>query len=529
MTKARDIADFKFENIVDTGTEGTKVASGTTAQRGSTQGQIRFNTTTGLAEYYTGTEFKPIDSPPTILSVDNTNIESSTLPANLVITGNSFSNASVKFIGNDGTEINSPSVTTNSASQVTAQVPTTVTSANEPFDVKVINSSGLSATLEDAFNVDASPVFGVASGSLGTLSDANRASSNLTTITATDDEGDTVTFSVTSGSLPTGITLNSDGTFSGTANSETSDTTYTFTVTASDGTNTSTRQYTITVNAPIATGGTVTSTGGYIYHTFTSNGNFVVLQPKSIEYLLVAGGGGGGAGNIGSAWAGGGGGAGGAIDSTLSATAQTYAIVIGNGGAGDTAGSTGRGTQGQNSTAFGQTAIGGGGGGTRNGQETGGNGGSGGGASGSNPPGKAGGTGTSGQGSNGGTGSYGGAGGGGKTQAGQTTPNGVNDANGGDGGNGIDWKSLGTSYAGGGGGGAGDPTSSQGGNGTAGYGKAGGGNGGVTNGSTNQDGFDATANTGSGGGGAAGGGINVGTARNGGNGGSGICIIRYVA
>ena len=33
MTKARDIADFKFENIVDTGTEGTKVASGTTVQR----------------------------------------------------------------------------------------------------------------------------------------------------------------------------------------------------------------------------------------------------------------------------------------------------------------------------------------------------------------------------------------------------------------------------------------------------------------------------------------------------------------
>ena len=54
MTKARDIADFKFENITDTGTEGTKVASGTTAQRGSTAGQIRFNSTTGLAEYYDG-------------------------------------------------------------------------------------------------------------------------------------------------------------------------------------------------------------------------------------------------------------------------------------------------------------------------------------------------------------------------------------------------------------------------------------------------------------------------------------------
>ena len=50
MTKARDIADFKFENIVDTGTEGTKVASGTNAQRGSTTGQWRYNTDTNFFE-----------------------------------------------------------------------------------------------------------------------------------------------------------------------------------------------------------------------------------------------------------------------------------------------------------------------------------------------------------------------------------------------------------------------------------------------------------------------------------------------
>ena len=38
MTKARTIADLGtgFVNISDTGTEGTKVESGTTAQRGST-------------------------------------------------------------------------------------------------------------------------------------------------------------------------------------------------------------------------------------------------------------------------------------------------------------------------------------------------------------------------------------------------------------------------------------------------------------------------------------------------------------
>ena len=37
-------------NIVDTGTEGTRIAQGTTAQRGSTEGQFRYNTTTNSFE-----------------------------------------------------------------------------------------------------------------------------------------------------------------------------------------------------------------------------------------------------------------------------------------------------------------------------------------------------------------------------------------------------------------------------------------------------------------------------------------------
>ena len=546
MTKARDLSkllstangkiagtnlDVSFENISDTGTEGTKVAVGTTAQRGSTTGQWRYNSTTGFFEgRNTDGTFSTLQPDPVVTSVDDGEVDSAGGGnQTIVITGQNFtSGGTITFVGSSA-DFNATTTTFNSSTQITGVAPkSSFLNAQEPYKVKFTSASGKTGeSTTGLISVDNIPTFGVASGTLGTLADNNRASSNLTTVTATDVDGDSITFSKISGTLPTGITFNSNGTFSGTANAETSNTTYTFTIRATANSKTTDRQYTITVNAPVATGGTITSVGGYTYHTFTSSGNFVVVQPKSVEYLLVAGGGGGGAGNSGSAWGAGGGGAGGVIDSTLSTSAQTYAIVIGNGGAGDTAGSSGRGTQGQNSTAFGQTAIGGGGGGTRMGQETGGNGGSGGGASGSNPGGVSGGTGTSGQGNNGGTGSFGGAGGGGQSQAGQQTPNGVNDANGGDGGTGINWKSLGTSYAGGGGGGAGDPTSNQGGNGTAGYGKAGGGNGGVTNGSTNQDGFDATANTGSGGGGAAGGAINVGTARNGGDGGSGIFIVRY--
>ena len=144
MTKARTIADLGtgFVNISDTGTEGTKVASGTTAQRGSTTGQFRFNSTTGLAEYYDGTQFKNIDSPPTVSSINTTNFESSALPTNVVITGSNFSSAiTVKFIGADGTEYAAGTTTRDSATQVTAQIPNTVTSANEPYDIRVTNSS----------------------------------------------------------------------------------------------------------------------------------------------------------------------------------------------------------------------------------------------------------------------------------------------------------------------------------------------------------------------------------------------------
>ena len=47
-----------------------------------------------------------------------------------------------------------------------------------------------------------------------------------------------------------------------------------------------------------ATGGTITTSGDYTIHTFTSSGNFVIESGEaSIEYLVIAGGGGGGGGD----------------------------------------------------------------------------------------------------------------------------------------------------------------------------------------------------------------------------------------
>jgi hypothetical protein len=502
MTKARDIADFKFENITDTGTEGTKVATGTTAQRGSTAGQLRFNSETGLAEYYTGTEFKSIDSPPTVSSVNISFVDSQAGGnQTIVITGSGFnSGATVTFVGNSGTDFNASTVTVDNNTQITAVAPkSSFLNAQEPYGIKVINVSGLSATLNSQINVDTAPSFSVASGSLGTLSDANRSASNLTAVTATDADADSLTFTISSGTIPTGLTFNSNGTWSGTANAESSSQTYNFTVQVTDGNTNVTRNYSITVNPPIIA-----------------------------SYLVIAGGGGGGTGVASPGRrGGGGGGAGGYKNSYASETSgrnssteskitlnsgTTYTITVGAGGSGASSGTGNSGQNGNNSSISGSglTTITSNGGGYGTGNANGNSGGSGGGAmagTGDYPPQYYGGSGTANQGFDGANGNINvGGGGGGATENGDT--DGV-----GTGGDGLASSITGSSVTRAGGGGAGG-TQSAGGDG-------GGGIGGPSGGVPLSPG-NGTANTGGGGGG----GNDEGQGLFGANGGSGVVILR---
>jgi hypothetical protein len=119
----------------------------------------------------------------------------------------------------------------------------------------------------------------------------------------------------------------------------------------------------------------------YKIHEFTTDGTFTVSTAppgKSIDVLIVGGGGGGGGGDSGDG-SGGGGGAGGLIFKENESVSETsYSINIGSGGAG------GRynGSNGQDTTAFGYTALGGGYGGDGDATNNGGDGGSGGGGGG---------------------------------------------------------------------------------------------------------------------------------------------------
>ena len=241
------------------------------------------------------------------------------------------------------------------------------------------------------------------------------------------------------------------------------------------------------------------------------------------DILIVAGGGAGGNDR------GGGGGGGGVIYSENVILNGTYNILIGNGGIGATSGTTGgsgtRGTNGSDSSISGTglttlTAVGGGAGGScASGLREGISGGSGGGGSQFNGAGS-GGSGTIGQGKNGGVGFEWGAGGGG----GGYTAVGTNasSTNAGNGGIGLPNSITGATiiYGSGGGGGGSGGTGSGTGNQLAGTGGSiGAGNGTIQN----INGLNATIN-GCGGGGA---GHSNGVTTKGGNGGTGIIIIRY--
>jgi len=98
------------------------------------------------------------------------------------------------------------------------------------------------------------PVWTTGAGALGTFRPGVAISSQATNITlqAADEAGNGENFAVTTGSLPTGLSMadNGDGTatISGTPGQVTSSTTSTFTVTASDDNgNESPREFSITI------------------------------------------------------------------------------------------------------------------------------------------------------------------------------------------------------------------------------------------------------------------------------------------
>jgi hypothetical protein len=348
-------------------------------------GQPYFNGEVGRLELYSSNGWQNIvQETPGISSASGTYNES-TGSGTFTISGTNFVDGAIAYaVGTNNTEYQATTTTYNSLVQLTVLF-SSLSAAYEPYDIKIVNPSNLFGLLPDAFYINDSPVWSTSSGSLGSYAGAVSVQ-----LAATDDESNTITYSVTSGSLPSGLSLSSSGLISGTVTA--SPATYTFTVSASDGINTAvTRSFSIIVPFPVVTGGILSSDSTYYYRTFTGSSNLIVSNnPLACDYLIIAGGGGGGG-------YGGGGGAGGYISNSTTLSPSTNNILIGGGGAGAPS-HTVNGSNGENSSAFSITSSGGGYGGTASTSgNSGGSGGGGGYASG-------GGSGINGQGYNGGNG-----------------------------------------------------------------------------------------------------------------------------
>jgi hypothetical protein len=235
----------KITQLVSTGTEGTKLAAGTTAQRGSTAGQVRLNTTLGRFEGTTdGSAFIALGTVPSI-----TSFSPSTLDAaggeTVVITGTGFA-VGLTTVTLNGT---APSSTTiNSTTQITISG-TPAKSAATYTDGLVVTVDGFQATA--SFSTSGLPAFTTAAGSLGSFQEQT----SVGTLVGGSDVG--TSHVVTTGSLPSGLSIasangNITGTLPANTNSSnlpengTGDVTSTFTITATDAeSQTSTRQFTI--------------------------------------------------------------------------------------------------------------------------------------------------------------------------------------------------------------------------------------------------------------------------------------------
>ena len=465
-------------------------------------------------------------SPATSQTVDGGDIT-------FTITGSGFTAGSTaRLISNTGQKLDFTTVTRTNTTTMTGTIArSSLLVTQSPYDIQVINGEGLSVVGANKIDIDETPVFITAAGSLGTPNEGT--SVNILVEARDPDSSSAVTFELQSGSLPAGLSLvntkEDSCRITGTASAVTSTTVSNFTLRAFDtASNSSSRAFSITItNVPVTT-------------AFTSSGTFAVPSGVAVaDVLVVAGGGGGGNGS--STSGGGGGGAGGLIFFPCAPVTPggTIAITVGDVGGSNPGGQAAAPHAGQDSVfgaspspGLGQsgvlTAKGGGGGGACSGH-TGGQGGAGGGGSGgpgqyqagqgiqATQPGNSGAYGFGANGADGNSNPTGGGGAGGGAGGG-----GVGGGyGGGQGGSGkaytINDGTTPVYYAGGGAGGQGNPAQQTCGTG----GQGGGGQGGVHPG---DDGTRQATPGQNNKGGGGGGGEKNGSGK---NGGKGIVIVRY--
>lgn len=294
-------------------TDSILLPKGTNAQRPSppAAGMIRYNTELNQYELYdeTITTWSKLgDQPPTISSISPVTTETVTGTTEFTVTGSNFesSGMTTQFVSTvDSTVVNRTAFGFDNSGQIRITFNNTdFDAAKEPYNLVVTKSSGLSATKLNALYVDEAPVWTLTSTNIATILPQAITNVNIDLPTATDPEGDTVTYS--GSNLPSGLSIDANtGDLSGSVPASTSQVEYTVTVNAlSTGSDpgapqkTTTRQPTIIVKpvienslmfdgssylsrTPSVSGNTTTFT----YSLWVKRGNFT---PSNIQMLFEA-------------------------------------------------------------------------------------------------------------------------------------------------------------------------------------------------------------------------------------------------
>ena len=195
----------------------------------SNQGQLLFLTDEDAVYYSDGSQWSPlaggggVANEPLFHSASPSQIEPNQ-DVTVTINGQNFK---------DGCEVeingNLSSVTFVNAGQITIDTGTELESG--VYSIRITNPNGIRLTEGSGLIVDALPVW-VSSEDLGRVIDS--VTGDHLTLEATDAEGD-VTYALTSGNLPTGLSLNTEtGVISGDPEDVENDIEYTFEVTVSD-------------------------------------------------------------------------------------------------------------------------------------------------------------------------------------------------------------------------------------------------------------------------------------------------------
>jgi hypothetical protein len=183
----------------------------------------------------------------------------------ITITGTGFVTGVTVTVG--GTA--APAVSFVSATTLTI---TTPAKAAGDYDVVVTNTDTGSATFINGISYNGIPAWSTSAGSLGTFASAETIST--ITLAATEPDGGTITFNITNGALPTGLSL-TGANIDGTTSLETAETLYTFTVTATDNeSQTTPRVFTITVKKQFK------NYDNFTINTYTGNGSTQSIEGK---------------------------------------------------------------------------------------------------------------------------------------------------------------------------------------------------------------------------------------------------------